>query len=153
LPRWLGIDYGSVRIGLAVSDPGEAIASPADSLSAGRTARASVDAILKWCEGRDIGGFVVGLPLLMDGRESEQTRRTRIFADALRAAVSLPVELFDERLSSFAADLAMDDAHVPRRRRTELRDALAARHFLQAFLDRRSGRTDPPAAAPSDSDA
>jgi len=137
MTRWAGIDYGTRRIGIAISDYGGRIASPATVLDAAGSASRNVDAILTWATENEVAAFVVGLPLNMDGTDSDQTRLTRAFADALRERGRFPVELWDERLSSFQADELLTAAGVPRARRKGHRDALAALVILQAFLDRR----------------
>lgn len=136
--RLVGIDYGLRRIGLAVCDPARQFSSPFCTLDARGGATMCAAKVVEACRELSPVGFVVGLPLHADGRESEQSRLTRLFADALRDAASLPVELFDERLSSFEADQQMDGAGVPRSRRRELQDALAAACILRGYL-RNSG--------------
>lgn len=143
--RWIGIDYGTRRIGLAISDPGHRIASPTTTLPAAGHPGRDADRVLRWAADQEPGGFVVGLPLNMaDGSDSAQTRLTRAFADALGQRGPLPVELWDERLSSFQADQYLDAAGVRPAKRRQLRDALAAQIILQAFLDARRP-PDPPA--------
>lgn len=135
MPIWSGIDYGTKRIGLAISDGRARIAMPATTLAAAGSPAGDVRLILKWATSQEVAGFVVGLPLNMDGTDSDQTRITRAFADTLRAATPLPVELWDERLSSFQADQHLAAADLPRARRAALRDALAAQVILQSYLD------------------
>ncbi len=136
--RWAGVDYGKRRIGLAIGDPGESIASPAQTLQATGTAPGDARLVLCWAAENQIEGLVVGLPLNMDGSAGPQARLTQAFADQLRALGSLPVELWDERLTSYQADTLMRDAGLNRSRRKRHRDALAAQIILQAFLDARS---------------
>ena len=81
--------------------------------------------------------YIVGLPLNMDASEGPQAALTRRFADELRAATGATVELFDERLSSAAADEALKLAGATRGQRATRRDALAAQTMLQAYLDQR----------------
>lgn len=141
---WIGIDYGTKRIGVAIGDPGHTIAFPDTTLSATGTASEDARRILDWARSRDVGGFVLGLPVNMDGTEGPQAALSRRLAEQLTAQGSLPVELWDERLSSFAADEVLDTAAVRRSRRRSLRDAIAAQVILQSFLDAR--RANPPAA-------
>lgn len=137
--RWVGIDYGRRRIGTAMADPGARIASPAVTLRGASDVPRDVQTVAQWAAAHDPDGFVVGLPLNMDGSDSDQTRLTRAFASQLRTHSGLPVELWDERLSSFQADQILEAGNVRRSRRKELRDALAAQVILQAFLDARDG--------------
>ena len=149
--RWIGIDYGTRRVGVAVSDPRARIASPAGTLPGSGNASTDAAAIAQWAAEHEAAGIVVGLPLNMDGTDSAQTGLTRKLADELRKRVACPVELWDERLSSFQADQHLAAADVRRSRRRALRDALAAQVILQAFLD--AGRPDgddrEPAAPPT----
>ncbi|MEW6250702.1 MAG: Holliday junction resolvase RuvX [Planctomycetota bacterium] len=143
--RWIGLDYGVRRIGVALADFRGIIASPATTLAATGRPADDAAAVLMWAAGHEPGGFVVGLPLNMDGTDSEQTRLTRAFAAELArqarpapTGTPTPVELWDERLSSFQADAHLTAANVRKSRRKELRDALAAQVMLQSFLDARA---------------
>jgi putative Holliday junction resolvase len=136
----MGVDYGTRRIGLACSDAREVIVSPADTLPGAGGVGGDVGSVLNWAENHQIEGIVVGLPLNMDGSESRQTRLTRAFLEELQRRSALPVEAWDERLSSFQADTILDVADVRRSRRRGLRDALAAQVILQSFLDARHSR-------------
>jgi putative Holliday junction resolvase len=129
------IDYGTRRIGLAIADPRGKIVSPIGVLSATGNVHKDAETIMRWATENDVGELVVGLPLSMDGTDSDQTRLTRALADKLRECGTVRVELWDERLSSFHADTVLDSAAMPRSRRKKLRDALAAQVVLQAYLD------------------
>lgn len=139
--RWIGIDYGTRRIGVAIADYRNRIASPAHTLNASGKHLPDVHTLLQWAAPQEPGGFVVGLPLNMDGSDSDQTRITRNFAKTLANQSNLPIELWDERLSSFQADQTMISADVPPKKRRQLRDALAAQVILQSFLDARAEPT------------
>jgi putative Holliday junction resolvase len=134
------IDYGTRRIGLAIADPRGKIASPLGALTASGNAHKDADLILHWATENHVRELVVGLPLSMDGTDSEQTKLTRAVAAKLREDGTVTVELWDERLSSFQADLLLDSAGVPESRRKKLRDALAAQVVLQSYLDARQPR-------------
>lgn len=136
--RLLGIDYGTRRIGVAIADPEGTIATPATTLHATGTASSDAVRILAWAAENQATGIVVGLPLNMDGTDSPQTRLVRAVCNELRKHGRLPVELWDERLSSFQADEYLDTAGVRRSRRRKLRDALAAQVILQSYLDARA---------------
>ncbi len=135
MTRYVGIDYGTRRIGLALADPTGLIASPATTLSGANHAARDADAVLRWAADNDANGFVIGLPLSMDGTDSAQTRLTRQFADELRRRGAEPLELWDERLSSFHADELMQSAGIRRAKQKHARDAIAAQVILQSFLD------------------
>jgi putative Holliday junction resolvase len=135
--RILGIDYGTRRIGVAIGDDETRIAAPLSTLSGcGQTARDAA-AVVKIAKEEEAHEIVVGLPISMDGRESDQTRLTRKFVADLEHASRMPVHLQDERLSSFAADEALDEAGIaPRKRQAGgMTDRIAAQKILQAYLD------------------
>ena len=140
--RWLAIDYGKRRIGLAISDPGERIASPAGTLRAAGSPVTDASNLAAWARQNDVHGIVVGLPLNMDGSIGPQARVSQELAAALRHAAALPVELWDERLTSFQADQTMRAAGLTRAKRKQRRDALAAQAVLQSFLDERRARAE-----------
>ena len=145
--RLIGIDYGTRRIGIAIADSRGIIVTPAATLKASGTASGDAVLILEWARQIDAAGIIVGLPLNMDGSDSAQTKSARTVAEELRKRGALPVELWDERLSSFQADLFLDDADVRRSRRKGLRDAIAAQVILQSYLNAQRG-DDGPTDAP-----
>ena len=138
MARYLGIDYGSKRIGLAVSDNDARIASPLRQVIENGNKSDVIQRIRKIVDEYDIEAVVLGLPLMMDGREEEQARRTRRFGDVLAKELDLAVEYWDERLSSAAADSLLDEREeLTTKKRKARRDALAAKTILQGFLDHR----------------
>lgn len=136
--RYLAIDYGSARIGLAICDPGEVIVSPLGQidLKKGRPL-AGMEDICRFIAEYKVDALVVGLPLNMDDSEGPQAQATRRFAQQLEKVVTIPIHFQDERLSSAGADEWMDQAQVSRSQRKQKRDMLAACHILQDFLDQR----------------
>lgn len=133
--RILAVDYGRVRLGLAVSDEDEVLASPLPALA--RT-RQDMDAIARIVESYSAGRMVVGLPLSMDGTDGVMAQEARAFAARLSERVGLPVDLFDERWTSSEAERVMIEGDLSRKKRRELRDGLAAVLILQAYLARRT---------------
>ncbi len=129
--RVLGVDPGTVRIGLAVTDPDRLVATPLDTVEGGEGAAARVaDAAREHgCE-----TVVVGLPKGLSGRDTDSTRMARALARELEGC-GLAVELFDERLTSVQADRALDEAGTRGRARRAARDRIAATLLLQAWLD------------------
>lgn len=139
--RILAIDPGARRLGLAISDPSEMIASPLGVIE--RSAwKADVQRLRKIVEDSAVGEIVVGRPLTMRGEVGAEAREAERFAAKLRAALSVPVVEVDERLSTVAAERAMRDAGSRAAQRRARRDAVAAALILQPYLDRRS-RVDP----------
>jgi len=138
MARILGIDYGVRRIGAAVADSELRIAMPWATIDGRGEPAADAQAVLDFVRAESIDEFVVGLPLNMSaaaGTDSAQTALTRRFAAELARLGGRPVHLHDERLSSFAADEALDAAGVGGRRRRGLRDRIAAQRILQGWLD------------------
>ncbi len=136
MPRYLGIDYGSRRIGLAISDRVGTLATPAATLPAKGDPNVDAENVADWSDRQGIEAFVVGLPLNMDGTEGPQARLTRAFAEQLEAAAGgRCVVLWDERLSSYAADQLLAQTTLSAGKRTKRRDQLAALVILQSYLD------------------
>jgi putative holliday junction resolvase len=133
--RLIGIDPGSKTIGLALSDVRLTLASPFGSLKRGKL-KANAAEILALARKENAGGLVVGLPLSMDGTAGPAAQAARDWTLALSEATGLPAALFDERLSSAAANrFLISEADVSRRKRAESVDRLAASWLLQAALD------------------
>lgn len=133
--RHAGIDYGRKRIGLAISDSEARLASPSGVIDGVGTPTDDAERVARWAAEREIAVFVVGLPLNMDGSAGPQAAIARQFAAALRGRVAEPVELFDERLSSFQADEHLAATGLSRAKQKRRRDAIAAQVILQSFLD------------------
>jgi len=136
--RVLALDIGEKRIGVAVSDPSGTVATPVVVLDAPKTLG----------DGRGLVGLaeeyepeliVVGLPLSLDGTEGPQALRVRSAATRLAGFVRVPMEFFDERLSSTEASKSMASSGASSRARRGSVDMVAATIFLQSFLDARHG--------------
>jgi 6-phosphogluconolactonase len=130
--RYLAIDHGQKRIGLAVSDAGESMAFPLVVIDAGCEPLLKIARVIQ--EER-IEAILVGLPLNMDGTEGRQAKAVRLFAQKLSAKVSMEIVFFDERLSSADADWKLAGLELTRGKKKKLQDAIAAASFLQIFLD------------------
>jgi putative Holliday junction resolvase len=131
--RVLALDYGSARCGVAVSDPTGVLATPLDAVlkPAGRK---GMGRILALAHELEVERVIVGLPLSLAGRDSEQTREAREFAAVLEKRLGgMPVELYDER---FTTVLAQRDAEVGSRPPRTSEDSRAAAHLLTNWLDR-----------------
>ncbi len=136
--KLFGIDYGRRRIGVAVGSTTMRIASPWKSLDGRNDPTRDARIVSDAASVEDVEGFVVGLPLNMDGSAGPQSELSRRFADELHRLSGKPVHLHDERLSTAAADEALDEAGIHQRRRKGLRDAIAAQQILQTWLDRQA---------------
>ena len=130
----LGLDPGSRRIGVAVSDPTRLIASPLDTVARTRFA-ADAARIFALHDGRACAGLVVGLPRNMDGSDGPAAQSARAFAGNLLKVRDLPLLLWDERLSTAAVTRTLIEADSSRKRRGEVVDKLAAAYALQGVLD------------------
>lgn len=137
--RYLGIDYGTKRTGLAVCDAGEQMACPLKVLQNKGSFLADIIAAVRR-EG--IEAIVFGLPLNMDGTEGPMVKSTRQFAEQLQKQTELPIEFFDERLTSFAAEKKLAGLDLTRKTKKKRIDALAAAEMLQNFLDHKNNRTE-----------
>lgn len=135
MSRALGVDFGTVRIGLALSDPLRVIASPYDVIGRGRDHASDHAAIAAAVAAADATVVVVGLPRAMSGSDSDATRAIRAEAEELRAAVPVPVVLWDERLSTVTAERALIEGGVRRKQRKGSVDKVAAAVILQSWLD------------------
>ena len=130
-----GLDLGEKTIGVAVSDGFLTVATPLETI---RRKKFGMDAarLLEIAAERGLGGFVLGLPLNMDGTEGPRCQSTRAFARNLSRLTELPIGFWDERLSTVAAERALLEADTSRKRRAEVIDHVAAGYILQGVLDR-----------------
>ena len=131
--RLLGLDIGSKRIGVAVSDELGLLASPVAMVLRGRNDRAEFRKLIATWKPEKL---IAGLPTGLSGREGPQAAETRIYAEALAAELDLPLDYWDERLSSAVAERSLIEAGVRRDQRKEKIDAMAAAVMLQGYLDR-----------------
>ena len=133
MSRVLGLDLGTRRTGVAVSDPTGTIATPLLTIPH-QSSRRELDRIADLCRAHAITRIVVGWPRNMDGSVGPAARRAEEFAEELRRVLRLPVDLWDERLSTVASERALLQGDVRRSRRRDLRDRVAAALILQAYL-------------------
>jgi putative Holliday junction resolvase len=134
--RLLGLDVGGKTIGLALSDVRRTVASPMETIRRERLA-SDLARIGNIVVRESVGGFVVGLPIALDGREGSRCQSVRQFAADLLKACDLPLVFFDERLSTAAVErLLIDEADMSRARRKQVVDKMAAAYILQGALDR-----------------
>ena len=133
--RLIGIDPGSKTFGLALSDLTRMIASPLEVI---RRTKFKTDAerLLHLADEHAIAGIVVGLPSNLDGTEGPRAQSVRAFVKNLQHLTSLPILLWDERLSTVAAERALLSADASRKRRDEVIDKVAATVILQGAMDR-----------------
>ena len=132
--RLLGVDYGRVRVGLAVSDPDHKFSFP---LATYERRGAERDAVYfrTLVSQEEIGGLVVGLPVHLSGDEGEKALEARAFGTWLAATTGLPVVYYDERFTTVQAEAALWDAGLTHKKRKSRRDMVAAQILLQTYLD------------------
>lgn len=135
--RYLSIDLGEKRTGIAMGDDETGLVSPLEVIVAVR-GEAQMVAILKVIERQRPNAIVIGLPLNMDGTEGGAAKSVRDFAEQISAHAKLPVHLQDERLTSYAADQRMSQSGRTHKQKKELRDALAAAEILRDWMERSS---------------
>ena len=134
--RVLALDVGDKRIGVALCDPEENLASPLTTVE--RTGESSdVDEVLRLADEHDAGEIVVGLPISLSGHRGTQARRVEGFARRLAERANIPVKSVDERLSTVQAERLLRESGIePSRDRARV-DAAAAAVILQSYLDSR----------------
>jgi putative pre-16S rRNA nuclease len=134
--RYLGLDVGDARIGVARSDETETLASGLDTIRRVGP-RKDVKAVATLVRANEAAGVVVGLPRRLDGEIGPQAEKVLAFMDALRAAVKVPVIPWDERFTTAAAQRALIEGDVDRRGRKAVVDKVSAILILQGYLDSR----------------
>jgi putative Holliday junction resolvase len=132
--RLLGVDYGRVRVGLAISDPDRQFAFPLTTVQRQDRAR-DASALRTLAVAENVVGLVVGLPVRMDGTEGDAAAAAREFGTWLGEVTGLPVAYFDERFTSVEAEQALWDAGLTHKKRKARRDRVAAQMLLQCYLD------------------
>jgi putative holliday junction resolvase len=131
----VGLDLGTKTIGVAASDPDRRLAAPVETIARERFAL-DAERLLALAAERLAVGFVLGLPVNMDGSEGPRAQATRAFARNLAKLTELPIALWDERLSTAAVERALIAADASRRKRKAVIDQHAAAYILQGALDR-----------------
>jgi putative Holliday junction resolvase len=135
--RYLAIDYGVKRTGLAICDRSETIASPLTVIPGQYDV---LQKIVKIVNAEGVEAIVLGLPLNMDDSEGSQAKIVRLFAEELKARIDIPIHFQDERLSTFAAEDKLAPAELTRKKTKKHLDAVAAAQILEAFLENKSHR-------------
>ena len=140
--RYLGLDFGSKTVGVAISDPLLMSASGLEIIRRDRESKirktlSRIDEIVKEY---DVDEIVLGLPMNMDDTEGERCRKTREFGENLERRTGLKVNYFDERLSSFEAHEILDECGIKSVNHKEFVDEVAAMVILQGFLEEKYGK-------------
>lgn len=140
--RRLGIDVGSVRVGVALSDPDGMLATPLLTVPRDVEGGTDVATIAALVAEHDVVGVVVGLPRTLAGREGPAAEAARAFVAALEPALPVPVELSDERLTTVVATRQLRESGRRGKRQRAVVDQVAAVGILQGWLDRPPPRPD-----------
>jgi len=135
--RILGVDLGDRRIGLAISDADGKLAGPLRTIN---QSGGAIEEILKIAQSEDIGMVVVGLPLNMDGSLGEEGKKAQRFAQELHEKSALPVNVWDERLSTFEAERMLREAGKKGDKLKKALDKSAAAVILQDFINHKSNK-------------
>lgn len=137
-PRYLGLDVGNRRIGVAVSDELGLTAQPVLTLERKHNQREDLRSLARLCRRFGVAGIVVGNPVHLSGDLSPQAAKTQAFAAELGALTGLPIHLWDERLTSRQAHQILYEAGRPRQQHRSVVDQVAATLILQSFMDARA---------------
>ncbi len=138
--RILAVDFGYKRMGLAISDPTQTIASPLETVEGSSNPQKAAELIaaayraLLEKQRYEISEIVVGLPLNMNGSDSERTTAVRAFVLALQEKLPIPIQVFDERLTSMQAERLLQEGGLRRKERGKVVDKVAAVIILQTYL-------------------
>lgn len=133
--RLAGLDVGTKTIGVAISDVSRRVATARETVRRGKF-QTDAQRLKRLTETEGIGGFIVGLPVSMDGTEGPRCQSIRQFAANLVAVIDLPTAFWDERLSTAAVErMLIDEVDMTRKRRAQVVDKLAAAYILQGALD------------------
>jgi putative Holliday junction resolvase len=138
----IGLDLGTKTIGVAVSDPDRRLATGVETV-ARKTFTSDAARLLALAAERKASGFVLGLPVNMDGSEGPRAQSTRAFARNFSRLTELPIALWDERLSTSAVERQLIEADASRGKRSKVIDEHAAIFILQGALDRLANMTPP----------
>ena len=133
----MGLDLGSKTIGIAISDGLRSVASPLKTIKRTKFSE-DVEILFHLIAEREVSGIILGLPKNMDGSEGPRCQSTRAFARNIIRFKDFPIAFWDERLSTVAAEKALLEADINRKRRSEVIDHVAASYILQGALDRMS---------------
>jgi putative Holliday junction resolvase len=132
--RFMGLDVGDKRIGIALSDETALIASPRETLER-RGNRKDIAHLLALANREEVSEIIAGMPFSLDGSVGPQAQKVERFIGALTAATDLPITMWDERLSTVAAEWALLEGNVSRAKRKQIVDKVAAAIILQGYLD------------------
>lgn len=132
--RIIGIDFGDKRIGVALSDTRRKIATPLKTIES-KGFKVDANQIINLLEEFDVGALAIGMPYHMNGSEGERCQKTKNFIYGFLSLYDCPIVIWDERLSTKAAELSMLEGDLSRKKRGKAIDRVAASYILQGVLD------------------
>jgi len=135
--RYLAVDYGAKRTGLAICDPAETLASPLAVIEGQKDLPKKIAEVV---EAENVEAIVLGLPLNMDDSTGPQARLVFQFAEQLEKVLNIPIHFQDERLSSFSAAEKLASADFTMKKKKKRLDAIAAAEILEAFLEQKKSQ-------------
>lgn len=138
--KYLGVDYGDVRTGLAECDVSGMLASGITTVKEGGMRNTAVR-VAREAESRNCKRIIIGLPKNMDGTEGERTDVIRAFADILSTLTEIPIDFCDERMSTMVAYRYLGETGTYGKKRKDAVDTLSAEIILQSYLDRERNKT------------
>ena len=137
--KYMGIDYGDVRTGIAMSDVNGFLASGVCTLKIGYNVKLAEE-IVRMAEEQGVGGIVLGNPINMDGSQGFRSEKCKAFARELSELTGIPTEMYDERLTTVSAHKILNDNNVRGKKRKATVDTLSARLILEDYLTMRKNR-------------
>jgi putative Holliday junction resolvase len=138
--RIVGIDYGQARIGVALSDPSQIIASPLTTIQNKKKLEEVVKEFLSVLKDYSIEEIVIGMPFQLDGKIGTSAQEVLRFVEALKEQTTLPIKTWDERLTTQQTERVMKAGNVSRKKRMKVIDSACATLILQNYLDEKSMR-------------
>jgi len=132
--RVLAIDYGEIRIGLAISDPLGILAFPLMVIDLNKT-KDYIRVIKDVIKEKEVKKIIIGLPLIMGGKEGIQTEKVRRFYEEVKECIDLSVELVDERLTTVMAQKSLSEVGIDQRKQRKMIDMIAAAKLLETYLE------------------
>jgi len=135
--RYLAVDYGAKRTGLAICDPAETLASPLAVIEGQKDLPKKIAEVV---EAENVEAIVLGLPLNMDDSTGPQARLVFQFAEQLEKVLNIPIHFQDERLSTFSAAEKLASADFTMKKKKKRLDAIAAAEILEAFLEQKKSQ-------------
>ena len=142
MPRIMALDVGDKRIGVAVSDELQLVATPLTTIERTQSEKADLRSVEQLVREHEVSKVVVGNPIMLSGIPGVQAEKVKDFTEKLARRLRVPVETRDERMTTLEAERRLIEADVSRADRKQVIDKLAATLILQSYLDAQKGRTE-----------